>query len=119
VTRVFLVVAAVAGAAGIAADAATAHGVAPDVRRLVGIGADYLIVHALAFLALAALAAVRPGKLWAVPAVLWMLGMAGFSGGLILRGFTGISLGPLVPVGGGAYILGWLSLTVPAIAARR
>jgi uncharacterized membrane protein YgdD (TMEM256/DUF423 family) len=47
-----------------------------------------------------------------------------FSGGLYLRAFAGLaSLGPVVPIGGTLYILGWLLIAVlgivAAIKARR
>jgi uncharacterized membrane protein YgdD (TMEM256/DUF423 family) len=85
-----------------------------------GVHMDY--VHSLAMLGVAALAGL--GRLhngWATAAQwLFLAGGMLFAGTLYLLGL-GLppSLGTSVPIGGLAYILGWLSLTVAALLKYR
>lgn len=109
--------AALFGAAGVAAAAIAAHRVGdPSLAT----AADFLILHALAILGLVAVGGVyRAGRLLAVPA--WMLagGVLLFSGSLTLKAFFGQSPVPLAaPVGGALMIAGWLAAAVGAVAHR-
>lgn len=104
---ILTVAAGVFGAAAIVVGAVSAHmlGGGP----LVDIGLAYHLPHAVAalFAALVApLAGVAAGRLrWA--ALLWLLGVLGFSGGLYLRAMAEINLGPVVPAGALLLIAGW------------
>jgi uncharacterized membrane protein YgdD (TMEM256/DUF423 family) len=77
---------------------------------------QYLLLHALALLGVAA-AQLRTASMWlSVAGTLFVLGMLGFAGGLyVLRILAGIHTGPtvyIVPLGGTCLILGWLALAV-------
>ncbi len=81
-------------------------------------GARYQMYHALALFAVAwALTYwVKQTKLLKASGWLFVAGTLLFSVGLYLMAFTGIDLGYVTPVGGIAYVLGWIGL---AEAARR
>jgi len=75
-------------------------------------GVRYQMWHALALLALAGIAR-RPG--WVVP-LGFVLGTAGFSGSLyaMALGSTWSGWGPITPLGGTLYLVGWFALIVRA-----
>jgi len=85
-----------------------------------GVHMDY--VHLLAMLGVAALAAMgRLQRTWATAAQwLFLAGGMLFAGNLYLVGLGApASVGATVPVGGMAYILGWVALTVAALLKYR
>lgn len=106
---------AVSAALAVAAGAFGAHGLrdrlGPDLLTIFETGARYHIYHALALFAVAWAAGQTPH-----PAVRWAGGLfiAGtvlFSGSLYLLALTGSRwLGAVTPVGGLAFIAGWLAL---------
>jgi len=68
----------------------------------------YHLVHALALFALAA-AGDRLRSRWAFP--LWAVGIVVFSGSLYVLSVTGLGLlGAITPLGGLAFIAGWIAL---------
>jgi uncharacterized membrane protein YgdD (TMEM256/DUF423 family) len=79
--------------------------------------------HALALLALAALAGAserEADRFLAIAAWLFIAGTVLFSGSLYLLALTGIrALARVTPFGGSAFLLGWLSLGVFAWRRRR
>lgn len=101
------VAAAAFGAAAIVVGALSAHRLGGG--PLVDIGLAYHLPHAVAALAAALgapLAGTAAARLrWA--ALLWLLGVLGFSGGLYLRALAMVSLGPVVPFGALLMIAGW------------
>lgn len=117
---------ALLAAAGVGLGAFGAHGLEDFLRRL-GHEADlakrlawyetavrYQLYHALALLIVAALAA-RTGAAGGLPAGLFLLGIALFSGSLYAMTFAGEAwrkLGMVTPLGGLALIIGWLALAV-------
>lgn len=86
------------------AAAASAHG--PLASEVATTASHLQLFHALAL----AIVALAPLPSWGqrISALLWALGILGFCGGLYSLAWLGISLGPLVPLGGGCFILGWL-----------
>lgn len=105
-------VAGIAGALGVALGAFGAHGlkdVVSDpqhIERWWNVGARYHLVHALALAAVAAHPA-RP----AVAGWSFVVGILLFSGSLYLMTLTGqTKLGMITPLGGVAFIVGWLAL---------
>jgi len=114
--RTCLLLAGLAGASGVLAGAITAHlaGAAEPLETAV----RYHIYHALALLGVAALAA-RGGRCAAMlSAAAWLFaaGIVLFSGGIYLHAALGDT--PLrfaVPVGGLAFIAGWLALAGHAL----
>lgn len=86
---------------------------AADLQRI-QTAVRYQIWHALALLATAALSATATGgpSVWLrIAAYGFALGSLAFCGGLYLLSFTGMELfGWLAPVGGLAFMAGWLAL---------
>ena len=112
----FLIIAGVFGAAGIALAAAGAHRV-PSAG--LDSAANILLFHALAILGGVALLLQgmlsRPLALVALAA--WSFGTILFSGDVALRAFVGQRLFPMAaPAGGIILILAWLVLVVAALA---
>jgi uncharacterized membrane protein YgdD (TMEM256/DUF423 family) len=121
--RIWLALAALNGFVAVAFGAAGSHILsgqldAADLER-VRLAADYQLFHAIALLGVAAMAE-RRGKLRLFMAGLcFALGIAGFSGGLFARALGGVSLGPIVPIGGTLLLLGWVWLFAAAFGHRR
>ncbi len=104
-----LLVAALAGTTAVLAGAIAAHGggQAGPVQTAV----RYHMYHALALLGIAALASREPETSYALPVGFFIAGIVLFSGGIYLRALLGPAVpGALVPVGGMAFIAGWLAL---------
>jgi uncharacterized membrane protein YgdD (TMEM256/DUF423 family) len=114
---IFIALAGLMGAAGIALAAAGAH-TAPGAGLD---GAAYMLLfHAAAVVGGAAL--VQQGVLWRPLALIvlaaWVLGAALFSGDIAMRAFTAHRLFPMAAPSGGVLLIGaWLALSVAAIAA--
>ena len=71
--------------------------------------------HALALLAVGWAATRWPGSWVSVSGWLFLVGIVIFSGSLYLMTFTGARwLGAITPLGGLAFILGWVALAVAA-----
>ena len=113
---IFIALAGLMGAAGIALAAASAHA-AP------GAGLDsaayMLLFHATALIGGAAL--IQQGVLWRPLAFIvlaaWVVGAGLFSGDIAMRAFAGHRLFPFAaPSGGMIMITAWLALTVAAVA---
>ena len=112
----FLIVAGVFGAAGIALAAAGAHS-AP--RAGLDSAANILLFHALAILGCSALLlqGMLSRQLTIVTLSAWALGTILFSGDVALRVFLGQRLFPMAaPTGGIVLILGWLVFAAAALA---
>lgn len=105
------------GALGIAAGALGAHVLHLDAgtreAHLFDTAVNYLLVHAALVVALA----VRPRSPgWRAVMGLMLLGMACFSGGLLVQVATAHTV-PVIPFGGMCLIAGWL--VAAALCARR
>lgn len=115
--RLWLGVAGVSGAIAMMAAARSAHGLDQASGELADKAAHLQLVHSLALLAIAAIRDDRPR--WRnIAAGLFVLGILAFCGGLYAMAFLGAPATPLIPVGGTAFILGWLALVVAAFAMR-
>lgn len=83
-------------------------------------GVEYQYVHVLALLAAGLLALKYPGSLLTYAGITFMLGILFFSGSLYLlatRQLLGIEsmsgiLGPITPIGGLFFIIGWMLLGI-------
>jgi uncharacterized membrane protein YgdD (TMEM256/DUF423 family) len=120
--RVFLGVAALAGALAVASGAFGAHALAdrlpPERLATFETSARYLMYHALALLGVALALARWPSTTGWLQASGWcfIAGMLLFSGSLFLLTLTGIRwLGAITPLGGVAFIAGWICLAVAAL----
>ncbi len=91
-----------------------AHGLkdrlTPEMLAIFEVGVRYQFYHGLAMLALT----LAPGRVWGGPWAgracwAWIVGIAVFSGSLYLLSVTGMRwLGAITPIGGVAFILGWI-----------
>jgi len=124
-TRLFFMLGALFAFLAVAAGAFGAHALrarlTPDLLAVFETGARYQMYHALALLAVALLVvpvADTPSETW-VNAAGWcfVAGTVVFSGSLYALALTGTRwLGAVTPLGGAAFLAGWLCL---ALAARR
>lgn len=116
--RLWLCVAAANGFIAVAMGALAAHGLEGQpwrsARLWIETGAEYEMAHALALLAVALLCGRATGaaRRWLmVTGWAFLAGMVLFSGGLFTMGLGGLTgVGPVVPVGGLAYLIGWATL---------
>lgn len=117
--RLFILFAGVFGLTGVALGAFAAHGLknrlTPEMLTVFQTGVQYQIYHALALLAVALLSLHMPGRLLNAVGGLFVLGVLLFSGSLYLLTLTGVSkLGIITPIGGAAFLAGWLCLLLSA-----
>ena len=121
----FIAFAGISGVTATIMAAFSSHGLDPATHahqiELIKTGVHMDYVHSLAMLGVAALAAL--GRLhsgWATAAQwLFLAGGMLFAGTLYLLGLGVPALSASVPVGGVAYILGWVALTVAALLKYR
>ena len=117
---IWILAASVNGLLAVAAGAAASHLFAADAHRiaLMSTSAQYAMYHALALVALAALAAREAGRVERFLAAAGWLFLAGtvlFSGSLYLLALTGTPVfAQVTPIGGIAFMLGWISLGISA-----
>jgi uncharacterized membrane protein YgdD (TMEM256/DUF423 family) len=120
----WIVVAALSGAISVAVGAFAAHGLdlsteaGRKAREWLQTGSQYQIVHALAIVAVVALA--RSALVYAPVALvaqcLFFTGGVLFPGALYALAFGGPRwMGAVAPIGGAAFILGWLALALAAL----
>jgi uncharacterized membrane protein YgdD (TMEM256/DUF423 family) len=116
--RILVILAAVMGADGIILAAASAH--QPDATRLAS-ASSMLLFHALAVLAVVALAerGLVHFRIGIVAAFGFVVAAALFAGDLTLRQYAGHSLFPMAaPTGGTLLIVSWVVLAVSAAWPR-
>jgi uncharacterized membrane protein YgdD (TMEM256/DUF423 family) len=119
--RLFVTLGAASGFVAVAAGAFGAHALrarlAPDLLAVFETAARYQMYHALALLAVAWVAARWPGPLPQWAGWLFVLGTVLFSGSLYALALSGVRwLGAITPLGGAAFLAGWICL---ALATRR
>lgn len=119
-SQVFLMVAAFLGATGVMLGAFAAHGLKSRLSTALlnafETGVTYQFYHALALL-IVALWLKQTQSVWLVASgYFWLVGVLLFSGSLYALALTGVKwLGPITPLGGLMFILGWISLLVGAV----
>ena len=123
VTRTFFVAGALSGAVAVILGAFAAHGLrgrlTPDLLAVFEVGVRYQMYHALALLAVAWGHDRWPGAAMASAGWLFVTGTIVFSGTLYLLALTGHKwLGAITPLGGVAFVIGWLLLAWAACFAR-
>ena len=122
--RLWIVVAALSGAISVIVGAFAAHGL--DLRTEAGLkardwlqtGSHYQMVHALAMLGVCALAGAEflNVRLSVVALWLFLAGSVLFPGALYSLSFGGPRwFGAVAPVGGLAFIAGWVFLAIAAL----
>ena len=116
--RVFFSLGALLAGLAIMAGAYGAHGgetaLDQDQARWIAKAARYQMYHGLALLAVAWACTQWPEqvRLFQVSGGLFLIGIVCFSGSLYLMAFTGTNLGYVTPLGGFAFIIGWLLLAI-------
>ncbi len=114
--------AAIAGFAGVGLGAFAAHGLkgrlAPEMLAVFETAARYQMYHAFALVAAAWGWARWRRREFTMAGVLFIAGILLFSGSLYGLALSGPRwLGPVTPVGGLAFLVGWLALAVGALRA--
>ncbi len=83
----------------------------PEMLAIFEVGVRYHLYHALALLAVAWASTRWPGGSVMAAGWLFLAGTVIFSGSLYLLSLTGLRwLGAITPIGGAAFLLGWLLL---------
>jgi uncharacterized membrane protein YgdD (TMEM256/DUF423 family) len=122
--KAWIVVAALSGAISIAVGAFAAHGLdltteaGRKARDWLQTGSPYQMIHALAILAVVVLVrtALVNSRIAFATQCLFLAGSVLFSGALYALAFGGPRwFGAVAPLGGTAFILGWLSLALAAL----
>ncbi len=113
--RPFLTLGAVSAFVAVAAGAFGAHGLrdrlTPEMLAVFETGARYQFYHALALIAVAWAARTFPGRASRVAGWLFAIGTLVFSGSLYALALTGVrALGAITPIGGAAFLAGWVCL---------
>jgi len=112
-------VGALMGFVGVGLGAFGAHALkgrlSPDMLAVFETGVRYQMYHALALLATAALMARSDGRAVVVAGWSFTAGILLFSGSLYALAFTGVTmLGAVTPIGGVAFLAGWVALAIAA-----
>jgi uncharacterized membrane protein YgdD (TMEM256/DUF423 family) len=116
--RLFFILGSIFGGLGVALGAMGAHALkdrlTSDALSTYETAARYQMYHALALLAVAYAAARWPdSSLPTIAGWLFVAGIALFSGSLYLLSLTDVRwLGAIAPLGGAAFIAGWLCLAL-------
>jgi len=116
--KVFMTLGGIAGCSGVALGALSAHALSTRIEpaglATLGTVTQYLLVHGLLLIAVAAWARMTPeAVLLRAAGALLVVGMFCFCGGLTVSTLTGIrTFGALAPFGGTALMAGWLTLAL-------
>lgn len=113
--RFFFISGSISAFLGVALGAFAAHGLKtklpPDMFNIFEVGVRYHMYHALALLAVAWASTRWPGASITAAGWLFLAGTIIFSGSLYLLSLSGMRwLGAITPIGGLAFLLGWLLL---------
>lgn len=119
VDRTFLLIGALAGGVGVGLGAFGAHGLrsrlTPEMLNVFETGVRYHMYHALAILLVAALMGRMEARLLPVSGWCFSAGIVIFSGSLYALATTGVTmLGAITPIGGVAFLAGWICLILVA-----
>ncbi|MCW3147485.1 DUF423 domain-containing protein [Stutzerimonas stutzeri] len=115
--RSYLVLAALFGFSGVALGAFAAHGLKASLSAaylaIFQTGVQYQLIHALALFGVALLGLHAPSRLLTAAGALFCAGVVLFSGSLYLLTLSGVGkLGVITPLGGTAFLAGWLCLAL-------
>ncbi len=120
IARLFLSIGAISGALAVMLGAFGAHGLKDKLseKMLVNYmtGVEYHFYHTFAILAVGLLALHVQCKPATASGWAFVTGIAIFSGSLYVMALTGITkLGAITPIGGLAFIVGWVLLAVAVL----
>ncbi len=116
--RFFFGIGSLLASLAVMAGAYGAHGaetsLGPEQAVWITKAARYQMYHALAMPAIAWACIQWPGQagFFHISGFLFLAGTICFSGSLYLMAFTGMRLGYVTPLGGLAFIVGWLVMTI-------
>ena len=121
--RFFFSIGAVLAALGVAAGAFGAHGLkgrlTPEMLAVFETGVRYHLIHALALLVVSWAVTRWSSRAIGVAGWLFVVGSVLFSGSLYVLTLSGIrGFGAITPIGGVAFIAGWLCLAWGAWRGR-
>ncbi|MEC7642441.1 DUF423 domain-containing protein [Idiomarina sp.] len=121
-SQLLLIIAAIYGAVSVALGAFAAHGLKSRLsEQLLAVfqtGVTYQFYHTLALLLAGLWLRFAPSPWVAAAGIFWALGVVLFSGSLYALALTSIKwFGPITPLGGLLFILGWICLLVGAVKA--
>lgn len=121
--RLFFALGSFSAALGVIAGAFGAHGLrnklTPDLMDTFQTGVKYHLIHALGLLAVAWAIQRWGGGVPVTAGWLFVAGTVLFSGSLYALSLTGLrALGAITPVGGVAFIAGWVLLGLTALQGR-
>ncbi len=116
---IWILIGALSAASAVVLGALGAHAAetGSQARAWIETAQSYQMPHALGLLFIGLLAMQRPGPLLTLSALALFLGSLCFSGGLYLQAFDLLYPGPVIPLGGGLFILGWVALAGHALRA--
>jgi uncharacterized membrane protein YgdD (TMEM256/DUF423 family) len=117
--KTFMFVGALMGGIGVAIGAFGAHGLrgrlSPEMLAVFETGVRYHMYHALALLATGVIMSRVDGRAVVIAGWSFTTGIVLFSGSLYALALSGVTtLGAITPLGGLAFIIGWISLAVAA-----
>jgi uncharacterized membrane protein YgdD (TMEM256/DUF423 family) len=119
IERLFVIVGSIIMFIGVGSGAFGAHALSsyfeshPDLQSTFETAVRYLMIHGLAILAVAWASGRWPGGLINIAGFLFVAGILIFSGSLFILSLTGIRwLGAITPIGGAAFLAGWLFLII-------
>ena len=122
-SRGFVAAGALVLAAGVALGAIASHAAGraphPDAARLLQTAVLYQLVHGIALVLAGVLARFGQSRWLASSGAAFLLGVAFFCGSLYWLAFTGAPAGIVAPLGGFAFISGWILLAIHALAGER
>ena len=117
--RTFMFVGALMGFVGVGIGAFGAHGLkgrlSAEMLAVFETGVRYQMYHALALLALGAMMSRLDGRAVVVAGWSFTAGILIFSGSLYALALSGVTmLGAITPIGGLAFLIGWIALAIAA-----
>ena len=120
-TKIFMVIAAILGGLSVAAGAFASHALREKLSeralQIFETAARYQMYHAIALLLVALLLSRTESSQPTLVAAGWafIIGVFMFSGSLYALSLTDIKvLGAITPLGGAAFLAGWVSLAIAA-----
>ena len=121
-SQLLIIIAALYGAVAVALGAFAAHGLksrlSEQLLTVFQTGVTYQFYHTLALLLAGLWLRFAPSPWVAASGIFWALGVVLFSGSLYALALTSIKwFGPITPLGGLLFILGWICLLVGAVKA--
>ncbi len=117
--RTFMFVGALMGFVGVGLGAFGAHGLKgrlpAEMLAVFETGVRYQMYHALALLVLGAMMSRLEGRAVVVAGWSFTAGILIFSGSLYALALSGVTmLGAITPIGGVAFLIGWIALAIAA-----